>query len=77
MISPQRNIKYNILHKNDSQSHKEGIIPKINFNIKSLEFPIINSNAYFSDRIRFNSNKKLLKDFKDKVKIKFLKININ
>ena len=68
MISPQRNIKYDILHKNESQSHRESIIPKININIKSLELPIINSNACFSDRIRFNSNKKLLKDFKDKNK---------
>ena len=68
MISPQRNIKYDILNKSESQSHRESIIPKININIKSLELPIINSNACFSDRIRFSSNKKLLKDFKDKNK---------
>ena len=68
MINTQRNIKYDIINKNESQSPRGNIIPKINMNIKSLKLPIINSNAFYSERIPFNTTKKIQKNFKEEKK---------
>ena len=69
MINTQRNIKYEIINKNESQSQRGNIIPKINLNIKSLKLPIINSNACYSERIPFNTTKKIIKNSKEEKKI--------
>ena len=69
MINSQRNIKYENIYKKESLTHR-GNIPKINLNIKSLQLPIINSNVCYSERIRFNTTKKILKNSKEEKKFR-------
>ena len=84
MLSSQRNINNGIITKNEPQTHREIIIPKINLSHKLINLPILNTNTCFSDRIKFNANKKL-EDKKirnkyeiknnNKLKIKYLSLN--